>query len=531
MAVRDRAAAPRTAGPLASPLFRALWIATIVSNVGTWMHDVGAGWLMTSLSPDPLMVALVQGATTFPMFVLALPAGALADIVDRRRLLIGAQLFGLLGAAGLAAMTLADLTTAPVLLAFTALIAVGAAFSAPAFQAIVPELVPPEALQRAVALNSLGVNIARAIGPALGGAIIAAAGPAAVFAVNALSVLGVVTVLWRWRRAASDRRLPAEHMIGAMRAGLRYAAQSAELKVVLIRAIGFFVFASGLWALLPIIARSDLGLGPAGYGGLLAFMGLGAVCGAVVLPKLRGHLASNSIMLSASILLAAAMAGLSLAPGFPAASAALFFAGVAWIAMMASLNGGAQATSPRWVKARALAAYLLVFQGSMAAGSALWGSLASRIGVGSTLLAAAAMLALAGLALTWRFPLDDAAMPDLSPSAHWPTPIVDGTIEDDSGPVLVTIEYRIDPARVSAFFAEMQKMRRIRRRDGAIHWGVYEDTASPGTVIETFTVESWLEHLRQHDRVTNADRVHQDAVKAFQEGETPPVVRHFMMRR
>ncbi len=520
-----------SAGPLASPVFRALWIATVVSNIGTWMHDVGAGWLMTSLSPDPLMVALVQAATTFPMFVLALPAGALADIVDRRHLLIGAQLFGLVAAAMLAALTLAGLTNAVILLGFTAAIAIGAALSAPAFQAVVPELVPQPALQQAVALNSLGVNIARAIGPAVGGLIIAASGPGAVFAVNAVSVLGVLIVLARWRRTAPERHLPAEHMVGAMRAGLRYALRAPELKVVLIRSVGFFLFASGLWALLPVIARRDLELGPLGYGGLLTFMGLGAITGAMVMPKLRGQMGANAITLAASILLALSMAALSQANQFATASATLFVAGFAWIAMMASLNGGAQATSPGWVKARALAIYLLVFQGSMAAGSTLWGSVASRIGVPSTLLVAAGLLIVASLILAWRFPLDRANTLDLAPSAHWPSPLIDGNIEHDSGPVLVTIEYRVDPANVPAFFAAIQEMRRIRRRDGAIHWGVYEDTAQPGIVVETFTVESWLEHLRQHDRVTNADRVHQEALAAFHAGDTPPVVRHFVTRR
>ena len=520
-----------SASPLASPVFRALWIVTIVSNVGTWMHDVGAGWLMTSLSSDPLMVALVQAATTFPMFALALPAGALADIIDRRHLLIGAQVFGLAGAAALAAITLAGLTDAWILLVFTAIIAVGAAFSAPAFQAIVPELVPQPALQQAVALNSLGVNIARAIGPALGGLIIAASGPAAVFALNALSVVGVIIVLVRWRRSVPEQHLPAEHLVGAMRAGLRYALRAPELQVVLVRSVGFFLFASGLWALLPIIARRDLGLGPAGYGGLLTFMGMGAILGAMLMPRLRGRVNANTITLAASILLAAAMGGLSLAHDFTAASAALFVAGLAWIAMMASLNGGAQATSPGWVKARSLAIYLLVFQGSMAAGSTLWGSVASAIGVPATLLVAGGLLVAASLILAWRFPLDRVSTLDLAPSSHWPAPMVDGTVEHDSGPVLVTVEYRVDPAKVADFFAEIQKMRRIRRRDGAIHWGVYEDTSAPGTVIETFTVESWLEHLRQHDRVTNADRVLQDALGAFHEGEGRPIVRHFVTRR
>jgi MFS family permease len=516
--------------PLSSPVFRALWIATIVSNIGTWMHDVGAGWLMTSLSPDPLMVALVQAATTLPMFALALPAGALADIVDRRRLLIGAQLFGLAATALLALATFAGATTAPVLLALTGAIAIGAALSAPTFQAIVPELVPGPALQQAVALNSLGVNIARAIGPALGGVIIAAAGTGAVFALNAVSVLGVIVVIARWRRDVPQRHLPAEHFVGAMRAGVRYALRSPELKTVLVRSVAFFLFASALWALLPIVARRDLGLGPAGYGGLLTFMGLGAIAGAMLMPRLRGRLGANRMTVAASLLLAASMLGLALAHSFVAAAAALGAGGFAWIAMMASLNGGAQASSPGWVKARALAIYLLVFQGSMTAGSTLWGAVAGPIGVPATLMLAAALLAAVTLLLAWLRPLDSMATLDLAPSLHWPAPVVDGAVEHDRGPVLVTIEYRIDPARVPAFFDAMQGMRRIRRRDGAIHWGLYEDVAQPGLVTETFTVESWLEHLRQHDRVTNADRVQQDAVRAFQQDAAPPVVRHMVAR-
>ncbi|MBB5986697.1 MFS transporter [Sphingobium lignivorans] len=516
--------------PLANKVFRAIWIATVVSNIGTWMHDVGAGWLMTSLSADPLMVALVQAATTLPMFLLALPAGALADIVDRRKLLIGAQLFGLTAAAILALSTFAGLTNAWILLALTAAIAVGAALSAPTFQAIVPELVPQPALQQAVALNSLGVNIARAIGPALGGVIIAAAGTGAVFALNAVSVLGVIAVLWRWRRATSERHLPAEHFVGAMRAGLRYAMRAPELQTVLIRSAGFFLFASALWALLPIIARRDLGLGPAGYGGLLTFMGLGAIAGAMLMPRLRGKLGANRTTVVASLLLAAAMGGLSQATGFATAAMALGVGGFAWIAMMASLNGGAQASSPGWVKARALAIYLLVFQGSMTAGSTLWGSVAGQIGVPLTLLAAACLLAAVTLALSLLYPLDGMAKLDLAPSLHWPAPLIDGDIEHDRGPVLVTIEYRVDPARVPDFFIAMQDMHRIRRRDGAIHWGVYEDAAEPGLVLEIFTVESWLEHLRQHERVTNADRVQQDAVRAFQREDSLPVVRHLIAR-
>lgn len=516
--------------PLANPVFRAVWVATVVSNIGTWMHDVGAGWLMTSLSPDPLMVALVQAAMTLPIFALALPAGALADIVDRRKLIIGAQLFGLVATVVLSLTTLGGITTPWVLLSLTAAIAVGAALSAPAFQAIVPELVPGEALQQAVALNSLGVNIARAIGPALGGVVIAAAGTGAVFALNAVSMLGVITVILRWRREVPQRHLPAEHFLGAMRAGVRYALRSPELRIVLVRSIGFFLFASGLWALLPVVARRDLALGPAGYGGLLTSMGLGAVAGAVLMSRLRRRLGANRVTVAASLLFAAAMVGLSLSRDFVTAAAALAAGGCAWIAMMASLNGGAQASSPGWVKARALAIYLLVFQGSMTAGSTLWGTIASQVGVPTTLIIAAAILAGATLVLAWRFPLDSMAGLDLAPSLHWSPPLVEGEVEQDRGPVLITIEYRVHPARLPDFVTAMRDMRRIRKRDGAIHWGLYEDTATAGLFLETFTVESWLEHLRQHDRVTNSDREQQNAVGAFQRDGTPPVVRHLIAR-
>ncbi|MCH8686615.1 MFS transporter [Pedomonas mirosovicensis] len=517
--------------PLASPVFRALWIATVVSNIGTWMHDVGAGWLMTSLSADPLMVALVQAATTLPMFLLALPAGALADIVDRRQLLLGAQLFGLAAAALLATATLLGLTTPWLLLGFTGALAIGAALSAPVFQAIVSELVPPPALRQAVALNSLGINIARAIGPALGGGVIALSGPGAVFALNALSVIGVVVVLARWRRQAPTQQLPAEHFIGALRAGLRYALRAPALQTVLVRAIGFFLFASALWALLPIIARRDLGLGPAGYGGLLTFMGLGAIVGALLLPRLQGRLGANGITIGASLLLAATMIALAHSHGFGLAAVALAFCGLAWIAMMASLNGGAQASAPSWVKARSLAIYLLAFQGAMTAGSTLWGILASRIGIAPTLMVAAMALIVATLLLAWRFPLGKDVALDLHPSMHWPAPVVGREVQHDSGPVLVTIEYRIDPVAMSDFAHAMQTMRRIRKRDGAINWGLYEDAAEPGVMLEAFVVESWLEHLRQHDRVTETDRVYQEAVRAFHLGDEPPRVRHLIAPR
>ncbi len=514
-----------TPGPLHLPLFRALWIATIVSNVGTWMHDAGAGWLMTSLSEAPIMVALVQAATTLPMFLFALPGGALADIVDRRRLLIGAQLWALVCAGLLATLTFMGLTGPLVLLALTFAIATGAALSAPAFQAIVPELVPRPALPDAVALNSLGINISRAIGPALGGFIIAAAGTPAVFALNALSVLGVMVVLVAWRRQVAAPTLPAERFFGALRAGARYARHSPALQTVLIRSIGFFLFASALWAFVPIIARRELGLGPAAYGGLLGCMGAGAVLGAVLLPHVRARTGANGLTIGATILFALVAVGLAHARNFGEAAGAMALAGMGWIAMLSSFNVAAQMAVPAWVKARALAVNLLVFQGSMAAGSTLWGTLAGHLGIPMTLMVAATgqILALI-LALRWRISGEGAG--NLTPSSHWPVPLAVADMPADRGPVMITVEYRVDPARVADFSAAMQVLRRIRHRDGAISWGLYEDAAEPGRMVESFVLESWLEHLRQHERVTHADRENQEAVRAFHLGPDAPIVRH-----
>ena len=520
------APASLVASPLRLPVFRALWIATIVSNVGTWMHDVGAGWLMTSLSADPLMVALVQAATTLPMFLFALPGGALADIVDRRWLLIAAQAWVSVVAGLLALLTFSGLTGPVTLLALTFALATGAALSAPAFQAIVPELVPGPVLVQAVALNSLGINISRAIGPALGGLVIALAGPAAVFALNAVSVVGVMVVLVRWRRMPAQSHLPAERFFGALRAGGRYARQSPALQTVLIRSVGFFIFSSALWSLLPIIARRELQLGPAGYGGLLAFMGLGAVLGAILLPRLRERISANRLTIAATLLFALVMVALSRAASFTLACIVMAAAGVAWIAMMSSLNGAAQTATPAWVKARALAVYLVVFQGSMAAGAALWGTLAARTDIPTALLTAAAGQ-VAALLLAARFSLGGARL-DLAQSLHWPAPVTEHEPEPDRGPVMITVEYRIDPARTAEFVRAMQPLRRIRRRDGALSWGLYEDAAQPGVMLENFIVESWLEHLRQHERITNADVGDQDAVRAFHIGPEPPVVRHLI---
>lgn len=516
--------------PLSFPVFRALWIATIVSNIGTWMNDVGAGWLMTSLSPSPLLVALVQAATTLPMFILALPAGALADILDRRRMLLGAQLLSLLAAATLAGLTWAGMTAPEVLLAVTFVLGVAAALSAPVFQAIVPELVDSPALPDAVALNSLGVNISRAIGPALGGVIIAAAGPPAVFALNAISVLAVLAVLVWWRRPETTHALPPEHFLGALRSGYRYARHAPALQLVLVRAIGFFVFGSALWAMLPLVARRGLQLEAAGYGALLGCMGAGAVGGAMLLKRLRRRFEANRLSAAATALFALATMALALASNAYAAGMVMFVAGMAWIGVLTSFNVAAQMASPGWVKARAMAVYLLTFQGAMTGGSVLWGIVATHTGVSTALLIAAAGQSLALiLAAFWILPND--AGVDLAPSRHWAEPVVTLQPTGDRGPVLVEIEYRVDPTRIGDFVTALRAFAKVRQRDGAIRWDLWEDVAEPGHVVESFVVESWIEHQRQHERVTNTDRADQELLNAFHIGLDAPVVRHLLRPR
>jgi MFS family permease/quinol monooxygenase YgiN len=513
--------------PLSFPIFRALWIATIVSNVGTWMHDVGAGWLMTSLSTSPLLVALVQTATTLPMFLLALPAGAMADIVDRRRMLLAAQLLGLVAASLLAILTLLDLVTPEVLLAGTFVLGIAAALSAPVFQAIVPELVDKQALPDAIALNSLGVNISRAIGPALGGVIVALAGTPAVFALNALSVVAVLAVLFTWKRPQTPHTLPPEHFFGALKAGYRYTRHSPAMRLVLVRAVGFFLFGSALWAMLPLIARRGLGLDAAGYGALLGCMGAGAVMGAILLKRLRKKVPANTISAGATLLFALSTLALALVPSAWLAGAVMLAAGLAWIGMLTSLNVAAQMASPGWVKARALAVYLLAFQGAMTGGSILWGSLAAATSVPTALvLAATGQAAALILAFRWRLPQDSAI--DLSPSNHWAEPVVSVHPADDRGPVLIEIEYRVEPECQAEFVTALRRFHPARQRDGAIRWDVWEDVAEPGRIVESFVVESWVEHQRQHARVTHADELDQRLLQAFNTGDQPPVVRHLL---
>ncbi|MDX3775428.1 MFS transporter [Chromatiaceae bacterium AAb-1] len=526
----NTATSPGAFAPFSNPNFTVLWFATVLSNVGTWMHDVGAGWLMTSLASSPLLVALVQTATTLPIFLFALPAGALADIIDKRKLLLAVQAVLAVTALLLSYIVIKGNITPWLLLAFTFVMGIGAALTAPAWQAIVPGLVPRPLLQQAVAANSVGINISRAIGPALGGIIIGFS-VALPFLVNSLSFLLVIVALLWWKPPkAPARLLPTEDLLGAMRAGVRYALHSRPLMATLIRALGFFLFASAYWALLPLIARHLLHGNATLYGMMMGAVGLGAVSGAFMLPYLKARLGADKLVAAGTAGTALCMLVLAGGAGHALAVAICFLAGASWIAVLTSLNVSAQVALPEWVRARGLAIFVTVFFGAMSAGSIIWGQVSALFGIDTALYIAAGG-ALLAIPLTWRARLQLGAAMDLAPSMHWPEPVVEQEVEQDQGPVMVTIEYLIDPARSGEFYVAAQELRRQRRRDGAYAWGLFEDTARPGRYLEYFLVQSWLEHLRQHHRVTRADEDLQSAMLAFHLGPDKPRVDHFVAPR
>ena len=446
------------AAPFRHTAFTVIWTATLVSNVGGWMYSAASGWLMTSLNPDPLIVALVQAASTLPIFLFALPAGALADIFDKRKYLIVVESLYTAVSAVYAAMVGLGLATPGNLLLFTLLIGAAGALTAPAWQAVVPRLVPKDDLSAGIAANSVGVNISRALGPALGGVTISA---------------------FRHRRAVLDQRhrrsrhrrrpccggarsegeslLPAERFGQAVTAGLRYARHNSHLRGTLMRAVGFFLFASAYWALLPLVAREQIAGGPGLYGVLLGVIGASAVGGAFLLPWLKAKLGPDRLMALGALGQAVAMVLYGIAREPAIALAASLIAGASWIAALATLGVSAQVALPDWVRGRGLALYTTVFFGCLTLGSAVWGEVAVWVGLPNAHFLAAAG-AVAAIPLTWRWKLQTGAGIDLSPSMHWPAPLTAQTIAQDRGPVLVTVEYRIRPQNRAAFLKAIVKL-------------------------------------------------------------------------
>lgn len=513
-------AQPGLLAPLANRTYASLWVANVVSSVGTAMQTVGATWLLVQGGASPGLVAGLQAAGSLPLFLAGLPAGVLADIVDRRRLLIVANAWMAAAAAALAVAAWTGATSPALLLAATFAIGLGAAFAAPAFQAIVPEIAAGPLLAPGVALNSVGVNIARTVGPALGGLAVAAVGAPSTFAVNAASTLAVVAALYAWRRPAEDRRLPPEHFAGATRASLRYARHAPGVRRILAQAAIYFLFASAPWAMLPMVAAQRLHLAADGYGVLLGALGAGAVGGALLLGRLMARIGRSGVLLLGSAVSGIAGTALALVTDEALALAVVAAFGAGWIASLTVLNVGVQGAVAGWVRARMLALYVVVYFGSFAIGSMAWGRVADVVGIPTTLVAAGLLgtVSTAALAALGR---KAGTAPDLTPATTaTPTLIVDP--DDDPGAVLVSLEYTVAAGDAAAFAEALDDLRESRLRTGALAWRHWTHDDDPELHTESYVVESWTEHLRQTLRRTAADEAIEKRVTELAKVTTGP---------
>jgi MFS family permease len=494
------------------------------------MHQVGEAWLMTSLSPSPLLVALLQSADSLAIFLFSLPGGALADLMDRRRLAILTQAWLLVAAAALGVLTLGGAMTPWLLIGLSFVMSIGAAVDGPVWQAIVPDVVPRNELPQAVALGGVSINLARAVAPALGGLVVAAVGPYAVFFLNAATFVYVIAVLVRWRPPRATTNLPPERLLGAVQRGLRYVRHSPELLASFFRT-GVALFAgSCLLALLPVFARRELSLESAGYGLLYGCMGIGAVLSAMLLPKLRAKLSPDATLATGTVAFALVLLTLASVRSPWLAAGAMLVGGVAWMSMLSSLNVAVQIATPSWVRARVLSIYMIVFQGAIALGSLVWGTLAARTSLQIAFIASGVTMLAGSLAGRNWFRLS-ARAPDFSPSLHWPKPALVCEPAAEDGPVLVTLEYRVPSENVKRFIEAANRVQRLRRRSGAYQWELFRDPSAPDRFVETYMVDSWADHLRQHEQLTVDERDAEARLAAFLVAGTRPIVTHLIAVR
>ncbi len=518
-------ATPSAWSPFRHRLFAAMWSAQFVSNTGSWMQTVAAQWLMLTLTSSATYVALVQTAAGLPVVLFAVLAGTIGDLVDRRRFLLITQTLMLIAATALGALAIAGLVTPWVLLALIFAVGTGQALTSPTWQTLQPELVSPAERPQAISLGAVNQNLARAVGPAIGGIILAATNAGTVFLVNAATFVAVIAVIAAWHSTRAPNTLPREHVAEAVRAGGRYVAASPVLRVILLRAALFIFFASAIWALLPVIAESELHLGSGGYGLLLGSVGIGAVGGAALLPRLRARLSADAMLTTGSIGLAVVTLLLALVHVTAVAAVALVLGGACWVLTLSTLNSLYQLSLPQWIKARGMSYYLVIFQGGGAVGSAVMGIAAEQAGLSPTLAIAAAGLALGPLAaLRWRF--QPIRPEELLPAGDWPAPLLAADAVPE-GPVLVSIEYRARPGLEDELMAALQHTRFSRRRTGATSRRARQDASDLGRILEQFVVASWEEHLRQHERVTKRDQGRLDRIREMTDPGRPVTVTHW----
>jgi MFS family permease len=515
--------------PLRQPIFRAVWFASLASNFGGLVQAVGASWMMTSIAASPDMVALVQASTTLPVMLFSLAAGAISDNYDRRSIMLTAQGFMLVVSVMLALSAWFGLITPWLLLTFTFLIGCGTALNNPAWQSSVGDMVPRRDVPAAVTLNSVAFNIARSVGPAIGGAIVAAAGAVAAFTINAFSYIALIVVLARWQPPRVERLLPRETLWIAMGAGIRYIAMSPNIRSVILRSFAFGFGGIVVLALLPLIARDLVHGGPLTFGVLLGAFGAGAVAGAFMSARLRRMLSTEALVRLTFAGYAAAAAIIALSTTMWLTMPALCVAGASWVLTLSTFNATVQLSAPRWVVGRALALYQMGAFGGMAMGSWAWGKATLHLGPEKALLISAIAL-LVGAAIGLRYQLPPLEALNLDPLSRWREPKVAVDIEPRSGPVIVTIEYIIKEEDVVAFLNAMAERRRIRRRDGARHWTLLRDLTDPMLWMERYDSPTWVEYIRQNQRVTQADAEIGDRVRALHSGPNAPVV-HRMIER
>lgn len=520
--LRDSASLGR---PLRVPTFRNLLLADFASDVGTFMQNVGAAWLMVSLHAGPGYVALIQTAASLPYFLLALPAGSAGDIFDRRRLVLFTEVWMMGVALILAILTIRGVTSPWLLLALTFAISAGDAFETPTWRAILPELVSKDDLASASALNGIEFNLARAVGPAAAGLVIAAAGVSAAFVANVISFCGVIVVVARWKTPTKRQNAPPETFTGATVAAVRYVRNSPAILTVLVRTGIVLFFSSPLFALLPSVAKG-VDERAIGYGILLGCFGTGAIVGALLMQELRARFSTETIVSAGVVILGAAIVAIAGLHRLSTLALVMFVSGAAWVLFISLINAVVQNLAPDWVRARVLAVFTLVYMGSFALGSAAWGGVAQHRSVSLALVYSGfGTVGSAALALFAKLP-DSTA--DLSPWNHWRMPVIIKELGEEylAGPVLVTIEYSVIPDQESKFLRAMRHYGRVRRRDGAYQWGIYRDIEVAHRFVEVFLVHSWAEHLRQHARQTKADRELEQRVYSYVAGE--PKVRHLL---
>ncbi|SFC00379.1 Predicted arabinose efflux permease, MFS family [Polaromonas sp. OV174] len=507
--------------PIQHPAFRLLWGTWLVANTCMWMNDVAAAWMMTSMTSSPLWVALVQSASTLPVFLLGLPSGALADILDRRRYFIMTQ-FWVAGVATVLCITvIADVMTPPLLLALIFANGVGLAMRWPVFSAIIPELVPRVQLPAALALNGVAMNASRIVGPLAAGALIASAGTHWVFVLNAVLSVASGFALMRWRREHVPHPLGRERLGSAMRVGLQYVRQSVQLRSVLLQVALFFLHSTALLAMLPLVARGLHGGGAGTFTLLLAAMGAGAIVAAMYLPRLRRMMTPGTLVLRATMLQSVSTVAMALAPNAYIAVPAMLLNGMAWITCANSLSVSAQLSLPDWVRARGMSMYQMAIMGASALGAALWGQVATLSSISTGLLVAAVSGSISML-LAQRLVPGLSTEEDLTPSRDSKTPVVEAP--PGVGRMIITIEYLIDPKRSDEFRALMHESRRSRLRQGALEWELLRDVNQPGRFLEHIVDESWTEHLRRFDRVTTSDVILRERKLAFHLGAEPPLI-------